>query len=201
MRGEPVARRRLTIDRKHNAMRWPTAKSEIQLPDALSEQVAFDGHGASLRGFSQRAHRSAHAAIPTLCLFGRSVMGPPVVSFFHILLGGASDDDASHSTASLNAVIGAELGIEFVEVLRVAGSPRVDPFLDCLTLLILPIQRVERLANNLRLRSALCGRRPPLNTFDNIIGQVNLHGLSPSISTVPRQVSNSQSFLSATPVF
>jgi len=68
------------------------------------------------------------------------MLSPPIVSRLHILFGWTSDEKVRHLSIRRNAVLRAKLRIKLREILYVTGAPGIDPGLDRLPLLILPIK-------------------------------------------------------------
>jgi hypothetical protein len=87
-----------------------------------------------------------------------------------IPLSRPGEDDASHLRIGLvNAILGAEFGIKLVEVLRIAGAPGVDALLYRLPFFVLPVQGVERLADDFHFGSAIAGGGSLLDALHNVL--------------------------------
>ena len=164
--------------RKDNTMGRTTSKSEEQLPDTLIKKITLGRKGAAFGHLLERSDFFVNAQIPATCLSGRTVFSPPVVRRLDISFRGARYDNAIHLCVCRDAIFGAKLTVKRVKLLHIARAPRVDAFLDRLTLLVGPIERVQGLANHVGLGNAREGNRPLLDPLEKLLWQINLHSVA-----------------------
>jgi hypothetical protein len=92
--------------------------------------MCFRRDGAPFGHRTKRLDGPVDVAVPSVGLFGGTILTPPRMRGTDIALGRLGDLDQMHLCNRRNAALLAKLGVEFVERPESALAHRVEPFLD-----------------------------------------------------------------------